>query len=340
MVPLAAFAENPDMDLNPSGYTDVIGAKLGQDAVDFLNATQIAIGVSGDAISANILLLGFAYQKGLLPISRASLAAAIALNGVAVEENLRAFAWGRVAAADPERIQELTGTVGIDASAAEPGLDDFIINNGEELLAYQNQAYQARYLDRLQRLRQKIGEAAPDRDQLGRAAARNLYRFMAYKDEYEVSRLFTDGRFRARLEARFSGDFRLGYHLAPPLFAPTDPVSGAPRKLQFGAWMTPVFKLLARLKFLRGSPFDPFGALSERRAERKLRDQFEALIDDIAGQLSAANYDAALALITNYDQVRGFGHIKRAAMEKAGREAGPLRAAFLGEGQGARAAAE
>ena len=340
MVPLAAFAENPDMDLNRSGYTDVIGAKLGQDAVDFLNATQIAIGVSGDAISANILLLGFAYQKGLLPISRASLAAAIALNGVAVEENLRAFAWGRVAAADPERIQELTGTVGIDASAAEPGLDDFIINNGEELLAYQNQAYQARYLDRLQRLRQKIGEAAPDRDQLGRAVARNLYRFMAYKDEYEVSRLFTDGRFRARLEARFSGDFRLGYHLAPPLFAPTDPVSGAPRKLQFGAWMTPVFKLLARLKFLRGSPFDPFGALSERRAERKLRDQFEALIDDIAGQLSAANYDAALALITNYDQVRGFGHIKRAAMEKAGREAGPLRAAFLGEGQGARAAAE
>jgi len=337
MVPLAAFAENPDMDLNADGYTNVIGAKLGEDAVDFLNATRIAVGLMGDAISANILLLGYAYQKGLLPITRASIAAAIALNGVAVEDNLTAFAWGRVAAADPDRIDQLAGATN-DRSEAEPSLDDFIADNGNQLLAYQNQAYKARYLVRMQKLQERIDAAALGRDELSRAAARNLYRLMAYKDEYEVARLFTDGRFQDQLRARFSGDIRLGYHLAPPLFAPTDPVSGNPRKMQFGPWILPVFKLLAGLKFLRGSLFDPFGVLAERRAERDLRDQFEALIDDITGQLSSANYDAALALVCNYDQVRGFGHIKRANMDAANKDLASLRAAF--DAPSAREAAE
>ena len=328
MVPLAAFAENPDMELNADGYTNVIGAKLGEDAVDFLNATRIAVGLTGEAITANILLLGYAYQKGLLPISRASIAAAIALNGVAAEENLTAFAWGRVAAADPDRIDRLTGTASNDLSDTEPSLDDFIAGNGNELLAYQNQAYRARYLERMQKLRDRIDAAAPGRDELGRAAARNLYRLMAYKDEYEVARLFTDGRFQAQLSTHFSGDIRLGYHLAPPLFAPTDPVSGVPRKIRFGPWMLPIFKMLAEFKFLRGSAFDPFGALAERRAERNLRDQFEAMIDAITGSLTAANYDAGLALVSNYDQVRGFGHIKGAAMEAAAKDLAGLRAAF------------
>ena len=257
-----------------------------------------------------------------------SIAAAIALNGVAAEENLTAFAWGRVAAADPDRIDRLTGTASNDLSDTEPSLDDFIAGNGNELLAYQNQAYRARYLERMQKLRDRIDAAAPGRDELGRAAARNLYRLMAYKDEYEVARLFTDGRFQAQLSTHFSGDIRLGYHLAPPLFAPTDPVSGVPRKIRFGPWMLPIFKMLAEFKFLRGSAFDPFGALAERRAERNLRDQFEAMIDAITGSLTAANYDAGLALVSNYDQVRGFGHIKGAAMEAAAKDLAGLRAAF------------
>ncbi|MAF47241.1 MAG: indolepyruvate ferredoxin oxidoreductase family protein [Rhodospirillales bacterium] len=339
MVPLAAFAENPDMDLNRDGYTNVIQAKLGRDRVDFVNATHMATRLLGDTITANIFVLGFAYQKGLLPISQASIAAAIRLNDVAVEDNLRSFAWGRVAAADPARIAELTGSGDQDRPPAETSLSAFIAANGRDLAAYQNRGYAARYLERMDRLLGREKEAAPGRQELGRAAARNLYRLMAYKDEYEVARLYTDGRFRQSLETRFTGKYRLGYHLAPPLLAPRDRVSGAPRKLQFGAWMGGAFKVLARLKFLRATPFDPFGYLAERRRERRLRGTFETLVEEITAGLTSDNYDAALALIANYDQVRGYGHVKRAAMDDAERDAEALRAAFR-NGDDARQAAE
>ncbi|MEE2761076.1 MAG: DUF6537 domain-containing protein, partial [Pseudomonadota bacterium] len=337
LVPLAAFAENPDMELNAGGYVDVIGARLGADAVDFFNATRAATKLLGDAIAASILLLGYAWQNGLLPLSMGSISAAITLNGVAVEDNLRAFAWGRVAAADPGRVAAIMDGGKTAKPTDGSDLDRFIADNCAELRAYQNNAYGSRYEKRLQNLQERVTGSAPGREDILWAAARNLYRLMAYKDEYEVARLFTHARFRARLQARFDGALRLNYHLAPPLFAPKNSVSGAPRKVRFGAWMGPVFGFLAQLKFLRGTPFDPFGALAERRAERNLRDQFEDLIDGIARNLTAANSNAALALITNFDQVRGFGHIKQDSMEAAERDTDRLRADFA---NGARAAAE
>ncbi|NQV56288.1 MAG: 2-oxoacid:acceptor oxidoreductase family protein [Rhodospirillales bacterium] len=330
LVPLATFTENPDMPINADGYADAIGTKLGGDNVEFINATWLATHLMGDAITSNIFLMGYAYQKGLLPISASSIIAAIQLNGVAAEENIRAFAWGRVAAADPQRIHQLTGEEEEPGGEEAADLDTFAAANAENLTRYQNRAYGQRYLGRIERLRNAEEIATPSREDLSLAAARNLYRLMAYKDEYEVARLFSDGAFRRKLEAQFSGAYQLRYHLAPPVLAATDPVSGAPRKREFGPWMGAAFHILAQFKYLRGTFIDPFGAHQDRRQERRIRDHFESLLDHITENLKPGNYEAALALVSNADQIRGFGHIKRAAILAAEADETQLAAAFNG----------
>ncbi len=302
LVPLAAFAENPDMPIRGFGYVDVIQARIGSARTDFIDATRIATRLMGDSIAANVFLIGYAWQKGLVPVSLASLEQAIRLNGAAVDLNLRAFAWGRRAAHDPAAAKADT------PAPASENLGDYITARANDLVLYQNEAYAQRYLKRITRLRAAEGE----REELGRVVARELYRVMAYKDEYEVARLYCDPAFAEKLAAQFDGAGRLTYHFAPPALGET--------KRSFGPWIKPALWVLSKLKVVRGTPFDPFGPSADRRLERRLRKDYEALVDEITEKLTPASYEAAVALASTAETVRGFGHIKQASVEKAARD--------------------
>ena len=275
---------------------------------DSCPATKIAERDLGDSVFGNMVMLGFAWQKGLVPVSARALYRAIRLNGVAVEANLQAFEAGRVVAhdrSDPSRAKPA------EVAPATLPLDDLIAGRAADLTAYQNGAYAARYLDRIAAVR------AAGRDALTRAAAINLYKLMAYKDEYEVARLYADGGFAADVGETFKGG-RLKVWLAPPLIARRGP-DGRPRKMAFGGWMLKYgFPVLAKLKGLRGGAFDLFGTSDERRTERKLIAKYEADLDRIVAELTPARADLALQIAAVPDQIRGYGHVKDAAVAAAG----------------------
>ncbi|MDH5356337.1 MAG: 2-oxoacid:acceptor oxidoreductase family protein, partial [Gammaproteobacteria bacterium] len=311
LVPLAVFAEKPDLALDATGYSGAIENALGSDRVDFFNATQFVTRLLGDSMSTNVFLLGYAYQKGYLPLKASSLETAIRLNNVAVDLNLRAFAWGRVAAAQPERLTELAGPVESRVET-EFDLDQFIADREVELEAYQDKAYAERYRATLDRVKQ----VDPGDRALSEAVARSLYKLMAYKDEYEVARLYTDGRYLEKLSAQFDGDYQIKLHFAPPLFASKDRVTGVPRKKQYGPLMWKALKLMAPLKVLRGTPFDPFGYLQERKEERQLIVDYENTLDQIIDGLTADNYQTAVKLAALPLKIRGYGHVKSRAIEE------------------------
>ncbi len=330
LVPLALFAAQPDLPFAAEGYAEVIKSALGTARLDLIDTTRLASELLGDSIAGNILLIGFAYQKGLLPLSAQSIRRAIELNGVAIAANLQAFAWGRVAAAEPRRIQALIGAEAADETSGD--LDDFIAARTEDLAAYRNPALGARYAATVQRIREAEARlGAGGAEELTRAVAEALYKLIAIKDEYEVARAYTDGHFRAALAAQFSGDYRLRYHLSVPWITPRDPLTGDRRKMELGAWIEPFLKLLAGMKVLRGTVFDPFGYQRERRAERGLLAEFEGLIDEMAVGLTAGNYEAAVALARLPLSIRGFGHVKRRAMVEAKVERVRLLARWRGE---------
>ena len=309
LVPLAVFAEKPDLPLDATGYSIAIENALGGERVDFFNATQFVTRLLGDSMSTNVFLLGYAYQKGYLPLQASSLEAAIRLNNVAVDLNLRAFAWGRVAAAQPERLTELLGPVK-NRVETEFDLDEFIADREVDLEAYQDKAWAQRYRTTLERVKQADhGDRA-----LTEAVARSLYKLMAYKDEYEVARLYTDGGYLEKLKAQFDGDYQLKLHFAPPLFASKDRVTGQPRKKPYGLLMWKALKLMAPLKVLRGTPFDPFGYLRERKEERQLIVDYENTLDKIIDGLTVENYQTAVELASLPMQIRGFGHVKSRAI--------------------------
>ena len=315
LVPLAAFAERPDMPLSAGGYIDVIRARIGENRTDFVNATQLATRLMGDSITANIFLMGCAFQKGLLPISLDALLKAIALNGVAVESNQRAFSWGRVAAADPDYVTSLAGETGDPAPEQAFDLDSFVAERIEDLTAYQNKVYARRYLQQIEEVRAAEQAAGGESRLLEEAVARGLFKVMAYKDEYEVARLFSSPVFQKKLTVQFDGDFRIAFNFAPPLFARTDPVSGNPRKSEFdGRWMVPALSLLSKFKFLRGTPLDIFGYHRDRREERKLLRDYESLISATLNSLTADNLPRAAEIVGTIMDVRGYGHVKRRAI--------------------------
>ena len=313
LVPIAAFAERPDLPLSAGSYMDVIQATLGPERVEFLDATVMATKLMGDSIASNIFQMGYAFQKGLIPLSLASIAAAIRLNGVAVETNIRAFAWGRLAAADPVRVQNMIGGAD-ERDAPEQSVDAFVEDRVSDLTAYQNAAYAARYRAGVAQVHEAEQRVAPGKRKLEEAVARSLYKLMAYKDEYEVARLYSSAAYKAKLAAQFDGDYSLKFYFAPPLLSPTDPVTGNPRKIEFGAWMGSVLSVLARFKFLRGTAFDPFGYLADRRLERRLIREYGALMESVVSDLSPANHETAIELAALPLQIRGFGHVKADAV--------------------------
>ncbi|WP_049126441.1 DUF6537 domain-containing protein, partial [Burkholderia cenocepacia] len=316
--PTAEFIKNPNWAFPGLSAENDIRAAAGV-AVDFIDANRFAVALLGDAIYTNPFVLGYAWQKGWLPLTLASLERAIELNAVSVDKNRAAFDWGRRAAYDLASVKQAAAGDARPAQGAtvislhtKKAVDALIAKRVEFLSAYQNAAYASRYaafVDKVRATERALANGDTVQEPLTEAVARNLFKLMAYKDEYEVARLQSDPAFLARLRAQFEGDWKLKFHLAPPLFAKTD-AHGHLVKKAYGPWMMSAFRLLAKAKFLRGTALDPFGRTAERRTERALIGEYEALIGEVLAKLNAANRPLALELAALPDGIRGYGHVK------------------------------
>src|SRR6266481_2621376 len=323
--PTASFVMNPDIDFEMNAMQGALRDAIGDKNLDILDATGIASALMGDSIATNAFMLGFAFQKGAIPLSLEAILRAIELNGAAIEMNKQAFSWGRLAAHDMARVR---GVIQFRTRAASPTrtLDEQIAYRAKFLSEYQDQAYADRYLAAVDRMRKAEATASPTSSELTEAVAKNLFKLMAYKDEYEVARLYTDGSFAKKLGDKFDGDFRLKFYLAPPIFARHDKTTGHLQKKEFGGWMIHAFRLLARLKFLRGTAYDPFGRSAERKAERKLIEEYLAMIDQCSATLKAGHIPLLARLVRLPEMIRGYGHIKEENIGKAMAEQARLEA--------------
>ncbi|WHL18949.1 indolepyruvate ferredoxin oxidoreductase family protein [Stenotrophomonas acidaminiphila] len=368
------FTTHPDMQFPAADIIAGVKVALGGRDPILLDATQLATALLGDAIASNLFILGFAWQQGLVPLSLEALMRAIELNGAAIEMNQRAFAWGRLAAIDPQAVQQAAGLVrnapteaertpgtlrelppgewegseagapsaprnpgnepevrGLPASDPHPGdtpfatlddtrlsrsLDELIARRSGFLVDYQDAAYATRYRQLVDAVRKAEQRVAPGSTALTEAVARYFFKLMAYKDEYEVARLYTSGDFLKRVAQQFEGDYQVRFHLAPPLFARRDE-QGRLQKKEYGPWMFKAFGLLARLKGLRGSRFDIFGHTAERRGERQLIANYERTLQELLGSLDAGRLALAVEIASIPEHIRGYGHVKEAHLHDA-----------------------
>jgi indolepyruvate ferredoxin oxidoreductase len=328
MTPVAAFVMNGDMDLGTEAMMKSIRDAAGNEAVSFVDGTGLATAILGDSIATNLFMLGYAWQKGLVPLSLDALMRAIELNGVAVETSKRTFAWGRLAAHNIAAVQAAAKpTLRVEKPAART-LSEIVAKRVELLTAYQDKAYAERYRGFVERVAAVEKERARGRPGLAEAVAKALYKLMAYKDEYEVARLYTDGAFLAKLGAQFEGNYTLGFHLAPPLFADRDPENGQLKKREYGPWMLSAFRVLASLKRLRGTLFDVFGYTEERKMERRLIAEYEATVDSLLATLDQDNHGLAVQIASVPETMRGFGHIKEKNVVAAKAREASLLAAY------------
>jgi len=308
------FTRNADFSLPSERLKRAITAATGGRASYFLDASRIAAAVAGQTIAANMVMLGYAYQKGCLPLSAKAIEAAIKLNGEMPVVNVSAFRWGRLAAADPAAIERLIAPAPAsvtDARRLSQSFDEMLARRVAYLSDYQDAAYAARYRALVERAKAAEAARAPGKCGLAEAVARNLFKLMAYKDEYEVARLYGNGEFLRQVAEEFDGDkLRFEFHLAPPLLARRDRRTGVPRKISFGPWLLPFFRVLMRLKFLRGTAFDPFGYGAERKAERRLIADYEATLTEVLEKLNGDNHHLAVGIAAIPEKIRGFGHVK------------------------------
>ena len=308
------FTRNADFALPTERLKRAISNAAGAEQTHFIDAGRIATALFGSTLASNVFLVGYAYQLGAIPLTGEAIEQAIALNGEAVAVNTAAFRFGRRAAVDPAGIEALATPAPEVADrnrTLSQSFDETVERRVEFLTAYQNARYAARYRALVEQAKAAEAEKAPGQCGFAEAVARYLFKLMAYKDEYEVARLYTDGNFLKQVASTFDGkDLRFEFHLAPPILAKPDPATGVPRKMSFGPWMMGAFGLLARFKFLRGTPFDPFGYSQERRTERKLIADYEAMLDEATGKLTAVNHPLAVALAAIPEKIRGYGHVK------------------------------
>ncbi len=304
--PTAAFVKNTEWQNPADQCAAEIARQVGPQQVSAFNADALARHALGDTIYVNPMILGYAWQKGWIPLSREALRRAIELNNVAVANNLAAFEWGRFAAHDPQAVAALLAPVQTVQFVQRATLQDTLADRVQRLSAYQNAAYARQYSDVVERVR--AAESPLGKTVLSEAVARNLYKLMAYKDEYEVARLHTDTGFMQRIAGQFEGDFKVHHHLAPPLLARRND-KGELVKRKYGAGMHAALRLLAGLKFLRGTALDPFGRTEERRTERALIEEYRQAIEAALPRLTEC-HDAALTLARLPEQIRGFGHVK------------------------------
>jgi indolepyruvate ferredoxin oxidoreductase len=322
-----AFTRDPDLAFPRRELAQQIAAAVGGQA-EFVDATRLATALLGDAIATNLFLTGYAYQRGLLPISAEALERAIELNGVAVDANRRAFRWGRYAALDRAAVERVAAPTAPAEERVAQSLDEIVARRVRYLTDYQDAAYAKRYERLVRRAESAERQRTPGATGLAEAVAKNLFKLMAYKDEYEVARLYTEGSFLRALHRQFDGDFTLEFHLAPPLLAERDPVTGHLKKRRYGRWMLRAFKVLAKFKFLRGTPLDLFGRSEERKLERRLIVEYEALVDELLAGLMHENHALAVELAKTPERIRGFGHVKLANLAAARAEQEKLLAAF------------
>ncbi|TFW29659.1 indolepyruvate ferredoxin oxidoreductase family protein [Massilia arenosa] len=313
--PTGTFAQQRDWEFPAADVKSLITESVGgAEAADFIDATKLATALMGDSIAANLFMMGYAWQKGRIPLSEAALLRAIELNGVAVEANKRAFQWGRRAAVDLKRVEKVALPTQAIVVQMPQSLDALINKRTEFLTAYQDAAYAARFTALVDQVRAAEGSLHAG-TRLAMAVAKSYSKLLAYKDEYEVARLYTDGRFVEQLKTQFDGSFSLKFNLAPPLFAKKD-AAGKLVKVEYGSWMFGAFKLLAKLKGLRGGALDVFGYTAERKMERQLIEEYRVLIESILPKLTADNLPLAVELAALPDQIRGFGHVKEKAVEQ------------------------
>lgn len=313
MVATAAFQQDPDLKMEAHDFLDALTSRAMSMAS--FDATTIADLAFGNHIATNMFLAGLAFQLGHIPLSEKAIDDAIVLNNVAVDMNRRAFGLGRLAAIGAPLFDEITRAT--DEEPEDESFEAIVNRRGAFLEIYQDRAYATRFRKTIATLSAAEQRVTPGQSQLGVAAARSLFKLMAYKDEYEVARLHVDQGLRDRIAAEFEGEVRLAYNLAPPLFARRDPHTGHLQKRTFGEWIEIPLRLLSFARRLRETPFDIFGYTSERKHERQLRDAFEALLGHIAGKLNAANLPLAIELAEVPMIIRGFGHVKLRNIQKA-----------------------
>jgi indolepyruvate ferredoxin oxidoreductase len=373
------FTTHPDMQFPATEIVAGVKVALGGRDPMQVDATRLATALMGDAIAANLFMLGYAWQQGLVPISFDAIMRAVELNGAAVEMNKQAFAWGRLAVINPQAVQEAAGSIhntqtesertprnlqilppgewestewGATSLAKDPALrnpdneselrglperdgsndnvaflplddlrlsrslDELITRRSAFLSDYQNATYAKRYTDLVAKVRAAENLRAPASTALTEAVARYYFKLMAYKDEYEVARLYTSGEFQRRLQQQFDGDYKVHFHLAPPLLAKKD-AQGRLMKKEYGPWMFTAFKLMAKLRFLRGSMLDIFGYTEERKGERQLIADYEKTIDTLLSSLNTDKLPLAVEIASIPEHIRGYGHVKDAHLHKA-----------------------
>lgn len=311
-----SFTTKPDLVFPKEEIVNAVRLALAGKMPYLVDATELATALLGDAIATNSFMLGYAWQLGLVPLSLKAIERAIELNGAAVSMNKKAFAWGRLAAIEPETVRKAAFG---EAPKAPPSpyederlsesLQEQIERRYRFLSDYQNEAYARRYRELVEKVRRIEQERVPGSQALSEAVARYLFKLMAYKDEYEVARLYTETGFFDRLRERFDGPARFSFYLAPPLFARRD-AEGHLIKRRYGGWMRHAFKLLAKLRFLRGTAFDPFGWTAERRKERALIERYRATVEELLAGLSPERLPLAVEIASLPERIRGFGHVK------------------------------
>jgi indolepyruvate ferredoxin oxidoreductase len=315
------FTRNADFSLPTERLKRAILADAGPENTHFIDATRVATALFGNSIGANIFLVGYAYQLGAIPLAAASIMQAIELNGEAVEMNKAAFHWGRRAAFEPAAVEALikpAPEAASDARTLSRSFEEMVARRVAYLTAYQNATYAGRYRQWVEKTKAAEAARAPGKSGLADVVGRYLFKLMAYKDEYEVARLYADESFANQVRREVDGEnLRLYVHLAPPLLARPDKVTGEPKKMTVGPWIFPLFRLLAKFKFLRGTVLDPFGYSKERTTERALVREYETMLEEVLARLNGENHHIAVGLAAIPEKIRGFGHVKMRHLKAA-----------------------
>jgi indolepyruvate ferredoxin oxidoreductase len=307
------FTRNADYSLPVERLKRAITGTAGKEASHFVDATRLATALLGNSIGANMFMLGYACQIGALPVSAEAIKQAIEMNGEAVAMNVAAFRFGRRAAVDLAAVEALVmpqPEAARDSLKLSQSFDEMVERRVAFLTQYQSARYARRYRNWVETVKAVEAQKTPGECALTETVARYLFKLMAYKDEYEVARLYTDTNFVQQVKSSFDGDLKLEFHLAPPLFARRDPQTGEPKKISFGPWMLSAFRVLSKFRFLRGTPLDLFGYSDERRTERKLIADYEAMLGEITANVTPANHALAVAIAAIPEKIRGYGPVK------------------------------
>jgi len=326
----AQFTREPDLKFPLGSMEQEIKDAVGPGDAEFLDATKLATALMGDSIATNLFMVGYAYQRGRIPLSEAAIMKAIELNGASIDSNKLAFRWGRLAAVEPAKVAAaaMPREAKPESQQLSQSLDEIVARRVEFLTKYQDAAYARRYSDLVAQVRTAEAKVMPGITELAEAVARYYFKLLAIKDEYEVARLYAETDFKKRVAAQFEGKYTLKFNLAPPIFNKPDPATGVPKKSVYGPWMLKAFGTLARLRKYRGTALDVFGRTEERKMERALIGEYEAVVKEILGALTSQNHATAVELASVPEHIRGYGHVKLAHVKTAKTREAALLATF------------